>query len=160
NNRHGNPIVKFHDNRFGGGFGGPLLPGKFLGGKTFFYTFYEGRRFPGTAQVLEWTVPSALMRQGILQFCIPNPAPATGCTVQQFNRATSTACGNGTQACDPRGIGINPLVQQFWNRYLPLPNDLNGGDTLNTQGFRASLSLPEKEDYGMFRLDHDFGDKW
>jgi hypothetical protein len=163
NNRHGNPIVKFHDNRFGGGFGGPLLPGKYLGGKTYFYAFYEGRRFPGTAQVLEWTVPSALMRQGILQFCIPNPG-GNGCTVQQYNLTTSTACGvtaqNPTGACDPRGIGINPLVQQFWSKYLPPPNDPNGGDTLNTQGFRASLSLPEKEDYGMFRLDHDFGDKW
>jgi hypothetical protein len=158
NNRHGNPIVKFHDNRFGGGIGGPLLPGKYLGGKTYFYGFYEGRRFPGTAQILEWAVPSALMRQGILQF-----ADATG-TIQQYNLKTSTVCGNGTQACDPRGIGINPLVQQFWNKYEPLPNDpsyiANGADALNIQGYRAPLSLPEREDYGMFRLDHDFGDKW
>jgi hypothetical protein len=159
NNRHGNPIVKFHDNRFGGGFGGPLLPGKFLGGKTYFYGFYEGRRFPGTAQVEEWTVPSALMRQGILQFCIPN-ASGSGCTIQQFNLKTSTACGTGTQACDPRGVGISPLVQQFWNKYEPMPNDLSYGDTLNTQGYRAALSLPEREDYGMLRIDHDFGDKW
>lgn len=159
NNRHGNPIVKFHDNRFGGSVGGPLLPGKHLGGKTYFYAFYEGRRFPGTAQVYEWTVPSALMRQGILQFCIPN-AGGNGCTIQQFNLKTSAACGNGTQACDPRGIGISPLVQQFWNKYEPLPNDPSYGDTLNTQGYRAALSLPEKTDYGALRLDHDFGDKW
>lgn len=158
NNRHGNPIVKFHDNRFGGGVGGPLLPGKFLGGKTYFYGFYEGRRFPGTAQILEWTVPSALMRQGILQW-----KDSTG-TVHQVDLATSTACNvtatNPTGACDPRGIGISPLVQAFWNKYEPLPNDLNAGDTLNTQGYRAALSLPEKEDYGMLRIDHDFGDKW
>ena len=158
NNRHGNPIVKFHDNRFGGGVGGPLLPGKFLGGKTYFYGFYEGRRFPGTAQILEWTVPSALMRQGILQW-----KDSTG-TVHQVDLATSTACNvtatNPTGACDPRGVGISPLVQAFWNKYEPLPNDLNAGDTLNTQGYRAALSLPEKEDYGMLRVDHDFGDKW
>src|SRR6202795_1951182 len=36
NNRLGNPIVKFHDNRFGGSVGGPLLPGKHLGGRTYF----------------------------------------------------------------------------------------------------------------------------
>lgn len=162
NNRFGDPRVPFHENRFGGGLGGPLLPGKYLGGKTFFYGFYEGRRFPGTASIMEWTVPSALMRQGILQECIPNnPANPTGpCTVQQFNLATSTACGNGTQACDPRGIGISPLVQQFWNKYLPMPNDTSAGDTLNTQGYRASLTLPEKTDYGLMRLDHDFGEKW
>src|SRR2546421_862841 len=49
NNRLGEPKVKYHDNRFGGGFGGPMIPGKHLGGKTYFYAFYEGRRFPGTA---------------------------------------------------------------------------------------------------------------
>lgn len=154
NNRFGEPRVKFHENRFGGGLGGPLLPGRHLGGKTFFYGFYEGRRFPGIASIDEWTVPSALMRQGILQYKDANNV------VHQVNLATSTACGDGTQACDPRGIGINPLVQQFWNKYMPLPNDPSGGDTLNTQGYRAGLTLPNKTDYGLIRLDHDFGDKW
>jgi hypothetical protein len=153
NNRLGNPIVKYHDNRFGGSVGGPMLP-KFLGGKTYFYGFYEGRRFPGTAQVLEWTVPSMLMRQGILQFRDSNDV------VHQFNLKTSTACGDGTQACDPRGIGISPIVSQMWNTFMPAPNDLSFGDTLNTQGYRAALSLPEKTDYGALRIDHDFGDKW
>jgi Carboxypeptidase regulatory-like domain len=163
NNRHLRPIVKFHDNRFGGGVGGPLFPGKFLGGKTYFYGFYEGRRFPGTAQTLEWAVPSALMRQGILQW----KDPTTG-AINQVNLATSTACNvtttNTTGACDPRGVGISPLVQQFWNKYEPLPNDSNylsnGADALNVQGYQAALSLPEKEDYGMVRIDHDFTDKW
>lgn len=155
NNRFDEPRVKFHENRFGGGFGGPLIPGKHLGGNTYFYSFYEGRRFPGTASVLEWTVPSELMRQGILQY-----KDANG-NVQQVNVATSTACGtNGGVQCDPRGIGIDPLVQAFWNKYMPLPNDPNGGDTLNTQGYRASLALPNQTDYGMLRVDHDFGDKW
>src|SRR2546421_699265 len=103
NNRFNEPIVKFHDNRFGGGVGGPLIPGKHLAGKTFFYGFYEGHRFPGTALVEEWAVPSTLMRQGILQACIPNPPPATGCTVQQYDLKTSTACNvtatNLTGAC-------------------------------------------------------------
>ena len=26
-------------------------------------------------------------------------------------------CPNGP--CDPRGIGINPLVQQMWNQHMP-----------------------------------------
>jgi Carboxypeptidase regulatory-like domain len=155
NNRHGNPIVKFHDNRFGGSIGGPMLPGKHLGGRTYFYAFYEGRRFPGTAQVLEWTVPSALMRQGILQY------KDAGGVIHQVDLKTATVCGDGTQACDPRGVGISPVVSQLWNTHVPLPNDPTGaGDTLNTQGFRAPLSLPEKENYGAGRIDHDFGDKW
>lgn len=160
-NRLGHPKVKFHDNRFGGGFGGPLLPGSRLGGKTYFYAFYEGHRYPGQASFLTWTVPSALMRQGVLQECIPNPTPTPGCTVQQYNLATSTACGaSGGLPCDPRGIGINPTVQALWN-LVPMPNcPTCAGDHLNTQGFQAPLSLPVSDNYGMFRIDHDFGDKW
>lgn len=154
NNRLGDPIVKFHENRFGAGVGGPMLPGKHLGGKTYFYGFYEGRRYPGTATVEEWTVPSALMREGILQY------KDASNVVHQVNLATSTVCGNGTQACDPLGIGISPLVQQMWNTYEPLPNDLSFGDTLNTQGYRAPLTLSNQTDYGLLRIDHDFGEKW
>jgi hypothetical protein len=160
NNRFGEPIVKFHDNRFGGSVGGPMLPGRHLGGRTYFYAFYEGHRYPGQASVLEWAVPSALMRQGILQVKDPD----TG-TVTQYNLATSTACGaSGGLPCDPRGIGINPLVSQMWNTYMPLPNDdtyhSNGADGLNVQGFRAALALPKQDDYAAGRIDHDFGDKW
>ncbi|HKV23849.1 MAG TPA: carboxypeptidase-like regulatory domain-containing protein [Candidatus Acidoferrum sp.] len=155
NNRLGHPIVKFHDNRFGGGVGGPLISRNTLGGKTYFYGFYEGHRFPGTAQEETWTVPSALMRQGILQWRDSNNV------VHQVNLATDTTCGDGTQACDPRGIGINPLVQQFWNKYLPPPTCPScAGDNLNTEGFQAAVVLPVRDDYGALRIDHDFGDKW
>jgi len=158
NNRLGDPIVKFHENRFGAGVGGPMIPGKHLGGKTYFYAFYEGRRYPGVAQVYEWTVPSMLMRQGILQFKDANDV------VHQIDLKTSTACNtsssNPTGACDPLGIGISPLVSQMWNTFMPAPNDLSFGDTLNTQGYRASLTLPNKTDYGLLRVDHDFGEKW
>jgi hypothetical protein len=162
NNRHGNPIVKFHDNRFGGGIGGPLLPGKFLGGRTYFYGFYEGHRFPGVATVEEWAVPSALMRQGILQW------KDAGGVIHQVNLKTSTACQNAsgnnpTGVCDPRGIGISPTTSALW-AFVPMPNDpsyiANGADALNVQGFRAPLSLPVRDDYAAVRLDHDFGDKW
>ncbi len=162
NNRLGEPIVKFHENRFGGSVGGPLLPGKYLGGRTYFYAFYEGRRFPGTATIEEWAVPSALMRQGILQYNDINGV------LHQVNLKTSAACNvtltNPSGACDPRGVGISPVVSQMWNTFMPLPNDPsyngNGADALNVQGFRAPLSLPEKTDYGAVRVDHDFGDKW
>src|SRR5437016_14301608 len=152
NNRHGDPIVKFHDNRFGGGFGGLLLPGKFLGGKTYFYGFYQGRRSPGTAQIQEWTVPPAAMRAGIIKLRDPvskvvtaynlNPTPTLDPSVgsndndPQIGTMLPTAmCGTAT--CDPRNRGISPVVSQLWSKYVPIPNDANGGDTLNTQGRRC-----------------------
>jgi len=174
NNRHGRDIVKFHDNRFGGGVGGPLLPGKFLGGKTYFYGFYEGHRFPGTAAFDTWTVPSAALRVGILKFkdlsgvvraynLNPNPTldPSTGAKDNdpQIGTMIPTAmCGTST--CDPRNIGISPVVSQMWNTFMPAANNFSAGDTLNTQGYDASLVLPVKDDYAAARIDHDFGDKW
>ena len=174
NNRHGRDIVKFHDNRFGGGFGGPLLPGKILGGKTYFYGFYEGHRFPGTAAFNTWTVPSAALRVGILKFkdasgvvraynLNPNPTldPSTGSKDNdpQIGTVIPTAmCGAAT--CDPRNVGISPVVSQMWNKFMPAANNFSAGDTLNTQGYDASLVLPVRDDYAAARLDHDFGDKW
>ena len=67
------------------------------------------------------------------------------------------ACGGG--ACDPRGIGLNPIVNQIWSRYMPPPNDPQAGDQYNTQGYRSNLKLPQTSDFGVIRLDHDFGSR-
>ena len=44
------------------------------------------------------------MRQGILQYRDANNV------IHQVNLATSTVCGDGTQACDPLGIGISLVI--------------------------------------------------
>ncbi|HLY59952.1 MAG TPA: carboxypeptidase-like regulatory domain-containing protein [Terriglobia bacterium] len=148
--------VKYHQNRFGGSLGGPMLPGEFLGGKTFIYGNYEGFRYPYANGRFERLVPSDLLRQGILQF-----RDATGAVVQ-YNLKTSMACGpSGTAACDPRGIGINPVISKMWNTYEPEPNDCAGdGDHLNTCGYFGALKLNQKNDFAVVRIDHDFGAKW
>ncbi len=150
NNANVNPITKqhqpipqpnWHRSRFGASIGGTLLP-KMLGGKTYFFANYEGYRWPQTV-TYERTTPSADMRAGFLTF---------GGT--RFNVATM----------DPRGIGINPLVQQMWNQHMPLSNESQCGlsrcDGVNIQGFKANVAVPQRSDFGVFRLDHDFGDKW
>jgi hypothetical protein len=83
-----------------------------------------------------------------------NPFPVTvnGTTYQP------AVCGTG-QLCDPRGIGLNPIVNQIWQKYMPLPNDPQSGDLYNTQGYRSSVNLPVTSDFGVIRLDHDFGDR-
>ena len=151
---NGEDKVKYHYNRFGGALGGPLTP-RFWGGKTYFYANYEGRRYPNAA-FGEWEVPSATMRNGVLQF------EDNAGNIIQYNLATSTQCGpTGGLPCDPRGIGLNPTVNQLWQKYLPPANDCaNYGDHLNTCGFRGSYSLPITEDNMIGRIDHDFGSKW
>jgi hypothetical protein len=163
NNRTHTPLPSSHQNRFGASLGGPLTP-EFLGGKTYFFANYEGRRFPQSTTINR-TVPTALMRAGVIQ--VPdstgkyiaynlNPTPVTvnGVTYQP------ATCGATNAACDPRGIGLNPIVSQIWNKYMPLPNDPSGGDQYNTQGYISSIRLPQNSDNYVLRLDHDFGPKW
>ena len=88
--------------------------------------------------------------------------------VSDYNLNTGTNCGpSGTAACDPRGLGINSLVQQMWNTYEPVGNDPSCGalvgtlcDGVNEIGFKANMSLPQTSNFGVARLDHDFGPKW
>src|SRR5215467_3832799 len=157
NNANGAPRDSYHYNRFGAGAGGPIIPKEILGGKWFLFGLYEGFRWPN-AQTYFRTVPSDLMRQGILQF-----KDSTG-AVQQYNLnlangPISTACAvtaaNPTGSCDPRGLGISPTIQALW-AFEPEPNTSCGPlgsrcDGLNTQGFRGTLALPWRENFGVGR---------
>src|SRR5579864_1115031 len=163
NNFTGTPLPSTHQNRFGAAIGGPILP-SFWGGKTYFFADYEGRRFPNVA-TYERSVPSALLRAGVIQIQTgstitayninPNPVTVNGVTYP------SAICNGG--ACDPRKIGLNPVIKQLWSQFEPMPNDPGNtgfGDTLNTQGFKTTVSLPRNDDFGVTRIDHDFGQKW
>jgi hypothetical protein len=135
-----------HDNRFGGRLGGPLQKNK-----TFYFFNYEGRRFVSSSQVTR-TVPTATLRQGILQF------PLSNGSVEQINLKTSQICGTSSNlACDPRGLGLDPSVSAQFAE-MPLPN-LAGGDGYNTGSFFANLPTPTSTDFGVIRLDHVFNEK-
>jgi hypothetical protein len=138
------PKASNHYSRFGAAAGGPILP-TFWGGKTYFFANYEGWRFPNSA-TYERAVPSANMKNGIVTFSGVN-----------YN----------LQALDPRGIGISPVVQKMWNTQEPIGNDtgcsgISGPecDGVNTIGYHANVALPQKSDFGVARVDHDFGAKW
>jgi hypothetical protein len=141
---------------------GRSCPKNLLGKKWYFFFDYEGSRFPNSGNT-EFTVPSALFRAGIIQ--LPdasgkyiaynlNPGPVTvgGVTYP------AAVCPNG--ACDPRGLGLNPLVNQIWSKFMPMPNDPTYGDQYNTQGWIASLRAPLTQNNYVGRMDHEFNDKW
>jgi hypothetical protein len=162
-NSIGKPLPSTHQNRFGGAIGGPMLP-SFWGGKTYFFGDYEGRRFPNIAPY-ERSVPSALLRAGVIQ--IKNGSTITAYNINPFpvtvNGITYQPAGCNGGPCDPRGIGLNPIINQLWSKFEPLPNDptnSNFGDTLNTQGFSTNVSIPRNDNFGVARIDHDFGQKW
>ena len=147
-NRVGISNPKLEDNRFGVAVGGPIWKNH-----TFIFGSYEGRRFPQSSTISR-LVPTDSLRTGTLRF-----TDASG-TVRNYNLATSTSCGPGnTSACDPRGLGLNPVVSALWS-HLPAGNDSSVGDGLNTIGFRSTASTPSSSDSGIGRIDHNFSDNW
>ncbi|HLH39215.1 MAG TPA: carboxypeptidase-like regulatory domain-containing protein [Bryobacteraceae bacterium] len=154
------PIPIAHDNRYGFTIGGPMLP-KFLGGKTYFFFGWEGFNYPQSA-IITRQVPTDTLKAGVIQIneggnwtpfnLNPGPVTVNGVTYQPAQ------CGGGP--CDPRGIGLNPVVQQLWSKYEPEPNSANAGDNHNIAGFQGQVSLPEKTKFLVGRIDHDFSEKW
>src|SRR5579871_6590773 len=157
------PIVSNHRNRFGYAVGGPMIKKKILGGSTYFFVNNEYLRFPNLS-AFERPVPTPLMRAGIIQI-----ANAAGTYVPYNLNPTPTTVGGvtyapalcGTNSCDPRGLGISPIVSTIWNKYMPLPNDYTGasGDTYNTAGYLSAIRQTETSASAVGRIDHDFGDK-
>ena len=165
------PIIPNHRDRFGFTLGGPATNLKVLGGKTYFFINYEGFRYPN-AGLFERSYPTAALRAGVIQVADANNV------FQPYNLnpfSVTTQVGNGTTVpfktvtlapatcpggpCDPRGIGLNPIVNQIWTKFLPLPNDPLAGDGYNTQGYLGTIRLPLVSNNYVGRIDHDFGQK-
>ena len=138
------------NNRFGGSAGGPIWKNK-----LFIYGNYEGRRFYQNSTITQ-LVPTPAARSGILQF-----SDSTGATVKYnlnpANGAISNACAGG--ACDPRGLGMSPLIQSYM-QLLPLPNNTSTGDGLNSAGYTGSFAQPVIENLAVVRVDYNFSPKW
>jgi hypothetical protein len=171
NNFTGKPIVSSHFSRFGASGGDKIPHSNFLGGSWFVFGNYEGFRYPQGA-TFERNMPLPSLRAGILhlngQTINLNPTAAvdpgcgsatTGCKVTTTGQTIATTmCPSGP--CDPRGLGINPVVATLWSTYLPMPNDCSHGDGLNYCGYKGTIATPQTSNFGVLRLDHDFASKW
>ncbi len=146
-NRTGIAKPEEKNNRFGFSLGGPLFRDK-----LYLYGHYEAYRFHRQTSITR-LVPRDTLRQGILRI-------DDGGTIVEYDLATSTACGPaGTTACDPRGVGISPVVSALW-AMLPAGNDPFLGDGLNTIGFRAPTDSSKTTDFVVGRLDYNISDTW
>ena len=139
-------LPDFHYSRFGGAVGGPIIPKEILGGKTYMFFNYEAFRWLDNSVTIHRDVPSP----GLIAGNITDPV--TGAV---YNLKTQ----------DPRGIGLNPLISQIWNKYEPASNSpcFSGNpicDGTNVLGFTANVAEPQKTNFMVGRLDHDFGQKW
>jgi len=155
------PLPITHNNRYGGALGGQLIPKNVLGGKWYFFTNLEAFRFPQSS-IISKTVPTDLMKAGVIQIKIgtaevPFNLNPKSVTVDGQTYAPAVCPGG---ACDPRGLGLNPIVAQVWNQFMPAPNVVSGGDHFNTQGFQGVVATPTTSNNYVGRIDHDFSDKW
>src|SRR6202021_385477 len=123
-------LPDFHYSRFGGAVGGPIIPKEILGGKTYMFFNYEAFRWLDNSVTIHRDVPSP----GLIAGNITDPVTGT-----VYNLKTQ----------DPRGIGLNPLVSQIWNKYEPASNSpcFSGNPICagtNVLGFTPNVDEPQK----------------
>ncbi|MBL8214956.1 MAG: TonB-dependent receptor [Bryobacterales bacterium] len=131
NNSAGIPRAKYLENTFGGSFGGPLFRNR-----TFFHLNFQGRE---TAQEVarNRTVPTETARAGVFRWRTP------GGVLQSYD----------ILANDPRRLGMDPaMVAKL--AIVPLPNNPNLGDGLNTAGYLFNNAANASASQGTARVDH------
>jgi hypothetical protein len=149
-----NEAPKLIRNIFGASVGGPIWKNR-----LFFFANFEGYRQAEQNSVVR-IVPSAAMRDGIMQYQCDDPTACPGGTVQGLSGATyNVAPGNQgisptqLQALDPLHLGANPVVLNYL-RAFPMPNDNTQGDGLNEVGFRFRGPISIVNNWYIARLDY------
>src|SRR5580700_5652622 len=124
-------------NVFGVTFGGPIQKNR-----LFFFANYEGFRQAQGSPTLR-LVPSAELRDGILQYLCTDPTQCpggsvTGASGQSYPVESGYFALTPQQikGMDPLGIGASAGIESLLSQY-PSPNE-NAGDGLNTLGYEFS----------------------
>jgi hypothetical protein len=135
---------------FGGAIGGPIIKDK-----LYFFYAYEGWRQSLDQSVLR-TVPLASLGQGIVRFCSPPPPAGETCQPQNIVTVSSAQFNNLYPA-----VGQNPIALQILSaaagRYRSNTND--GGDGLNTGGYRWNAPTTYDQNTHILRLDWNINSK-
>ncbi len=157
----GNPNKPLQLNRniFGASVGGPVLKNR-----LYFFLNYEGYRDAESVSAVR-TVPTAALRDGVMQYLCGPSTNCPGNTVQGLSGASYTA-PSGYYALSPPQItkmdggsmgphGPDPTVLQYMNAAYPLPNDFSIGDGVNTAGYRFRAPTPIRKNWYIAKFDYN-----
>ena len=154
-NRAGQKLSHYTDNRWYAGGGGPVIFPKVYNGKnrTFFYYGYAENKF-GVPQSFLSTVPTDAMRRGDLSDLL-----AIGAQYQVYDPKTTTATPNGQFTREPFAGNIippsrlDPVALKILS-YWPRPNQAGTRDGRNNY-FYTPTALERTWDH-LGRVDHAF----
>ena len=150
--------------QYGGSIGGPVLKNR-----TFFFFNFQGQRQTRNSTVTR-TVFTPTAKQGIFRYLVGGqnrPAGVTGAVVDANGNAlfpncsatvtTNCIAGYNIGANDPRRLGLDPQMQQ-WFALQPAANNFAVGDGLNTAGFVFNVPRQDPQSDYVFKVDHKFND--
>src|SRR6476660_5564783 len=151
-----NQSLKLTRNIFGASVGGPIKKNR-----LFFFANFEGYR-DSEAQSALRTIPTASLRDGVMQYACDDPTQCPGGTVQGLSGATyNVAAGNYALSpsqitgMDPQGLGPDSAVLAYMTSTYPLPNDTTVGDGLNTSGYRYAAPTYTTHNWYIAKLDYN-----
>jgi len=164
NNRIGVKRPALTRNQFGGSIGGPVKKDR-----IFFFFNYEGRR-DARQIALSRTVPLAQVRAGGLGYvnngkdANGNPCAAVGGNAARLNNPVTAQCvtiltAAQVAALDPQGVGADTALESVINSRYPRPNDLTGGDGVNTGLFRFNAPIQVDHKTYVARMDYKINSK-
>jgi hypothetical protein len=166
NNKSAIARPKLERHQFGGSLSGPLPFFNFGEGgpivnsgkdRLFFFIDYDGRRDDSESSTFV-TVPLQHFREGRIGYINNNAGCNASSRLDTAPNCISFLTPTQTAALDPRHVGVNQALLSFINSRYPLPNDLSGGNGVNTGLYRFNAPFFVKNNTYTGRIDGNIND--
>ena len=156
-----NKAPKLNRNIFGGSLGGPIKRDR-----MYLFVNYEGtRRAEATSETV--AVPSAAMKDGVIQYACANSSPCSGFNLQVPNFSNPSQTDTFTipagynaltpaqlAKMDPLSIGPSQVMLKYFNSF-PAANCNNAGDGYNYSCFNWSAPIGDTKNEYISKVDYN-----